>query len=299
VQIVSASRRSDIPAFYSRWFINRVRAGFCHTINPFGGQVRRVSLRPEDTLGFVFWTRHAKPLERRLDDLRDYRYYFHVTVNGYGPALERRNPRLEQAVAGFRRLADRISPARVNWRYDPIVLGESTPPEYHLRHFDELARELEGYTSRCYFSFVSVYGKTKRNMGATGLSWIEPGAETRAGLSKQLAAIAASRGIALLSCCEDALVCCGVGKARCVDGEILGLDQPLRSVPSRPQCGCVESVDIGAYDTCQFDCTYCYATNSWTAARRRAGAHDPEDTVLWRPSTMRGLDLDTRCAACP
>jgi len=295
-RIISASRRTDIPAFYGRWFLKRIVAGYCHWINPFGGQVMRVSLLPEDTYGIVFWTRFANPLMPHLRALSElgYRYYFHVTINGYDRALEARNPSTQSAIDSFRRLSDAVSPRLAVWRYDPIVLSGRTPPAAHLRTFEQLARGLAGYTERCIFSFVDAYGKTKRNLvsleNRERVGVYEGTAVERQTLAAQLAAIGSAHGIRLCACCEDALVGGMVGKAHCVDTELLDIP-PVKAVPSRAECGCVESVDIGAYDTCQFGCVYCYATNSWEAARRRAIAHDPEDTALWRPATLAGREL--------
>jgi hypothetical protein len=294
-RVISASRRTDIPAFYSRWLRNRIDAGFCDWINPFNSQARRVSLRPEDVHGFVFWTRFAEPLLPHLGvlDEHGYRYYFHVTINGYDRRFEARNPDTHRAVESFRRLSDRVSPHLTLWRYDPILLSESTPPAYHLRKFEALARALGGYTQRCYFSFVDVYGKTKRNLQAIEkqqpLGFYEGVTGQRRQLAASLAAIGAAHGIRLYACCEDLLVGGAIDKAHCVESELLGIES-LKAAPSRPECGCVESVDIGAYDTCQFGCVYCYATNSWQAARRRALAHDPDGTALWRPATAVARD---------
>jgi hypothetical protein len=305
MRIISASRRTDIPAFYARWFLNRVRAGFCHWINPFGGQVYRVSLRPEDCLAVVFWTRNPKPLLRDLDFLRQegYRFYFHFTINGYPKAVESHNPPVFDAIATFRRLAETISPELTLWRYDPILLSEATPESYHLERFDLLSGQLEGYTRRCYFSFVDFYGKTERNLQRVerehGLTFRRPSLEEQRRLAHQLRDIAATRGITLYSCCGDGLVGEGIEKAHCVDMDIVSRLRPelnlhLKPVPTRQDCGCVESADIGAYDTCIFGCAYCYATNSRTAAMERLQQHKPEDTVLWRPKTLQDVDLASR-----
>ncbi|MFB3827758.1 MAG: DUF1848 domain-containing protein [Bryobacteraceae bacterium] len=289
MHIVSASRRTDIPAFYAPWFLNRLRAGFCEVFNPFGGGLRRVSLLPGECAGFVFWTRHAAPLAPALVPIEraGFRFYFQYTITGYGPPLETRNPETQVAVRTFRMLADRISPGRVHWRYDPLVLSSATPAEYHLRRFERLARELEGATRRCYFSFVDYYGKTRRNLARiAGAAFTDPAAEQRVELVAKLDALAAAHGITLYSCCEPELAGGRVQPARCVDSELLGLGSGFRARPTREGCGCVESVDIGAYDTCRFGCAYCYATSSREAAARRAAAHDSETPALWRPAGL-------------
>ncbi|MHB0979135.1 MAG: DUF1848 domain-containing protein [Thermoleophilia bacterium] len=301
-RVVSVSRRTDIPAFYTEWFMNRVRAGFCHWMNPFGGQVYRVSLRPEDCLALVFWTRNARPLMRHLDALsaEGHRFYFHYTINGYPREIDTHAPPEPAAVAALRRLAAIVSPELVMWRYDPVVFSSITPGEYHVRRFESLSAQLEGSTRRCYLSFVDPYGKTQRNLARVDrelhLGPRRPDAAEQRELLAQLAPIADARGMTLHACCDDPAPDLGVQKARCIDPDVirhLGPDvlRKLKAAPSREGCGCVEAVDIGAYDTCTFGCIYCYATNSRKAALARRARHDPTDTILWRPDTMRGVDL--------
>ncbi|HET8630866.1 MAG TPA: DUF1848 domain-containing protein [Thermomicrobiales bacterium] len=305
MRVISASRRTDIPAFYSRWFLSRIRAGFCHWINPYGGQVNRVSLRPEDCVALIFWSRNPRPLLPHLRFLHDegYRFYFHFTINGYPRAIESHNPPVRSTIATFRQIAEAVSPDLIHWRYDPILLSEATPPSYHFQQFDSLAQQLEGYTRRCYFSFVDFYGKTERNLRNVArehsLSFQRPDLEAQRRLASQLRDIAAARGITLYSCCNDGLVGDGIQPSHCIDLDTIAnlrpdLELHLRSAPTRQDCGCVECDDIGVYDTCAFGCAYCYATNSRRAALRRLEAHDPDDTVLWRPASLRGVDLVER-----
>lgn len=302
MKIISASRRTDIPAFYSQWLLNRIRAGFCHWINPFSRQVYRVSLQPEDCLAIVFWTRNPKPLLPHVDFLRNegYYFYFHFTIIGYPKSIESNNPSLNVSIKNFQQVSEQVSPERVQWRYDPIVLSDITPPSYHIERFDFLSRQLAGYTKRCYFSFVDFYGKTERNLGLVsqkyGVKFQRPSLEEQRRLVEQLRDIAAPRGITLYSCCEDALIGAGVEKAHCLDMDLIRMlrsdaEFHLKAAPTRQDCGCVESVDIGAYESCIFGCVYCYATNSRNTALMHMRDHDPNDTVLWRPSTLRGVDL--------
>jgi hypothetical protein len=284
LNLISASRRTDIPACYSRWFLGRLAEGFCEWVNPFNGQAYRVSLLPEDVVGLVCWTRHPAPLVPSLDSLarRGYRFAFHVTINGYPRELESHNPPVERAVRSFRELAGRLAPDRAWWRYDPILLTEATPARWHLRNFSALARALEGATRRCYFSFTSFYRKTRRNLEASGLRWREPAAEEKLDLTARLRRIARRHGIDLYSCCDDRLLAAGVEKAHCVEAP------GLEPAPTRPDCGCSRSVDIGAYDTCPLGCVYCYATSSRRAALVRLRAHDSRDAALWRPGPTAG-----------
>lgn len=276
MHLISASRRTDIPAFYSRWFLGRLAEGFCEWVNPFNGRTHRVSLLPEDVLGIVCWTRNPAPLVSSLDALgrRGYHFAFQFTINGYPRQLESHNPPVEAAARAFRDLAGRLAPDRVWWRYDPILVTDATPAEWHLRNFAALARALEGATRRCYFSFASFYRKTRRNLDASGLEWREPAVEEKLDLTGRLSGIARGHGLEMFSCSDDRLPAAGVRKAHCV--EAAGVEP----APTRPDCGCSRSVDIGAYDTCPFGCAYCYATGNRRAALARLKAHDPRAAAL-------------------
>ena len=303
--IISISRRTDIPAFYSRWLMNRIRAGYCHVLHPFAGTLNRVSLSPEDCAALVFWTRNPRPMIRHLPvlDRMGYRYYFHVTLNGYPPTVESHNPPLASALDAVLRLAECVGPERIIWRYDPILTADELSPTYHLQQFDTLSSRLEGATRRCYISFVAPYAKTLRNLHRVereaGMHFRTLPTEGQRSLAKQLSSLASVHSMRLYACCNDHLVGDGVLKGECVGREMIRLINPqvgnrLVLAPTRPQCGCVRSIDIGAYDTCVFGCAYCYATNSRQAALRRLHAHDPSDTLLFRPASLRGVDLSTR-----
>ena len=300
--LISASRRTDLPAFHLPWFLARVRAGFCHWVHPYNASVSRISLAPEDVSAIVFWTRHPGALLPHLDELRErYALAFQVTINGYGPPLETHNPPASKAVADLERLADRAGVDGVLWRYDPIVLGGGLDAREHVRRFRALAERLEGVTRRCTFSFVDFYGKTERNLARLereeGTHFDRPGLEEKRALAQELAGIAARHGIDLRSCCDDSLLGEGVGKSRCVDPEVMeavrGADlvPAPRAAPTRKDCGCVRSVDVGTYDTCSFGCAYCYAVGRRETARRRLREADPADTLLWRPPSLRGKTL--------
>lgn len=307
MRVISASRRTDIPAFYTPWLLGRLKAGFCHWVNPFGGQVYRVSLSPEDVLALVLWTRDPRPLLTRLDELDGLgfagRSYFHVTVNGYPPALDPCVPDVRTILPALRTLVARVGPERVLWRYDPIVLSADGPlsARQHVRRFASLAAALDGLTGSCSFSFATWYAKTGRRLDAVSraedLTLLrEPPLEDRRRLAAELCGIAAAHGIRLSACCGPELTGSGVRLGHCVDGALVqalrpDLDLRLAAVPTRPGCGCCAATDIGAFDTCLGGCAYCYATAGQAVARRRHREHDPSDSLLWRPARLRGLDL--------
>jgi hypothetical protein len=304
-EIVSASRRTDLPAYHARWFANRMRAGYCHWIHPFTGAVRRVSLRAEDVIAFVFWTRHPGPLMPFLPELveRGTPFLFQYTITAEGAPVESHGPTLAAQIGRFAELSRRYGADAVLWRYDPVLLSDDHAPEIHIARFADLAARLEGMTRRCTFSFVDFYGKTVRNLArveaVTGMSFHRPSSEEKRVLARNLAEIAGERGMELLSCCDESLVGEGIGRSRCVDpiavARVAGGEPPeLPPRPTRKDCGCVRSIDIGTYDTCGFGCAYCYAVTSRAAALRRLAGADPDDTVLWRPPSLRGVDLAER-----
>ena len=290
--IVSVSRRTDIPAFYLPWFLERVRAGWCAYRHPFSGRWFRVSLQPEDVIGFVFWTKNLGPLLRHLPELREqgFRFYCHLTLTGLPRPIEGRIPFPERTVEHARRFAEACGPSALIWRFDPICLTDLTPRSWVLETFDRLAGALGGATARCYTSFVQPYSRTVRNLAAEGLELLLTTPEERIGLAQQLARRAAEAGMRLHACCNDELVGELIAKGRCVDPEVLrevGVPAErlagVRPAPSRKQCGCYRSHDIGAFETCPARCLYCYAVANHERAAACRRAHDPRAAWLTAP----------------
>jgi hypothetical protein len=298
MQVVSASRRTDIPAGYAEWFLNRVRAGFARVPNPFNPrQVTTISLRPDEVACLVFWTRDPRPLLPYLDELdeRGFRSYFQVTITGLPQLLEPGVPTEAAAVGAIRELAGRLGPRRVIWRYDPLLLSDLTPPATIAATFDRLSRALEGSVVRVMVSFLRPYRQVtarlrrlerEHHLGLRGLSRELPAAERveRRELLARLAEIAVRRGLRLLTCAEaDDYSPQGVPPGACIDGELIrelwGIDVPARKDPGqRPECRCIRSVDLGIYGTCRHGCRYCYAAADRTLTR---GRHDPASPILF------------------
>ncbi len=278
MEIISASRRTDLPAFYAEWFMERVRAGTATYRNPFGGKSCQVSLQPDDVHSFVFWSKDFRPLLPHLPELdsRGYNSCFLFTITSLPQALEPAVCSPTVAVETLRQLARRYGSARVHWRYDPIVISAITDYIHHIRSFGRLCRALQGYTGRCYVSFVQMYGKTRRNLARLrpAVDCRLPAREQQRWLVAVLARLAAKSGITIHACCAEHLVGGAVQRGSCVDGKLLAELFPDRPAlfsarPTRPGCGCTASRDIGAYDTCLHGCVYCYAT----ASREIAVAH--------------------------
>lgn len=285
--IISASRRTDIPAFYSDWMLNRLQQGQVLVRNPFNAhQVSRLSLDPQTVDCIVFWTKNPAPMLPRLAEIErlGYRYYFQFTLTAYGRDMERTLPPKAEVIATFQKLAERIGPERVLWRFDPILLSRTLTPAYHLDGFEYLAEQLGPYTRTCTISFLRLYEKCKRNLQDCELLALDENEKRR--FVGQLAAIAKKNKLRLAACCDPFLSeQCGIESARCIDDRVLAalLGQPIHAKKDpgqRPGCGCVVSVDIGAYNSCPHGCRYCYANSNERVASRNRAAHSPDSPLL-------------------
>lgn len=294
--IVSVSYRTDIPAFYGEWFRNRLKAGFALVENPYGGKFSTVSLKRRDVDGFVFWTRNIQPFLGILDEVHAQTYPFVVshTLTGYPQALESRAADANKMTGVLQDLARRFGPKALVWRYDPILISSLTPTDWHLENFAGLARGLKGACDEVVVSFAQIYKKTVRNLGAAsekyGFSWQDPKDDAKKGLIDKLAAIARDQGMTLRVCCQPHLCPPGVEASKCVDPErlfaIAGHEFPFKYKGTRPDCGCAESRDIGAYDSCPQGCAYCYAVTDRAKALRNLKSHDPNGAFLITPQNM-------------
>jgi hypothetical protein len=293
--ILSASRRTDIPAFYARWFIERIRAGYCLAPNPFHPrQAPRLSLAPQDIQVIVFWTRFARPLMPYLDELeqRGFRFYFQYTLLDYPRQIDTASPSLQARLQTFRQLADAIGPQHLVWRYDPILFSSQTPPDFHLEKYSRLAEEVRSYTEHSVISILTPYRKIQprlRALADQGLSILHP-FDIHAGwfssLMRSIAGCAHANGMSIASCSSEiALADYGIQPGKCIDDEYLrrtfGLEVSSAKDPGqRKLCGCVASKDLGVYDTCLFGCQYCYAVSSFARSQANHARHDPHGSAL-------------------
>ena len=298
--IISASRRTDIPAFYADWFVNRIRAEYCIVPNPFNpNQISRVALGPEDVDVIVFWTRNPRPLMRHLAELdaRGYRYYFQYTLLDNPRPIDPHVPTLDTSLRTLRELAGRVGPERVIWRYDPIVWSNVTGLEFHQRTYDHIARALHGHTHRSVISLLDVYHKAEKRLKALtqeGIELVTPSEDDVGKLMRAMVKTAIANDIEITSCAEQLdLHPYGVRPGKCVDDEyikrVFGLDVTHQKDPSqRPACGCVASRDIGMYDSCLFGCAYCYATSNFERARVNHAQHHPDSPSLlgWHDASV-------------
>jgi len=298
--IVSASYRSDIPAFYGDWFLKRLAAGFCRVVNPYGGQVHEIALTPEAVAGFVFWTRNPGPFRAALEEVarRGYPFVVQVTATGYPRALETSVLPAERLVALVEEIGTAFGPRVAVWRYDPVLITSATPADWHRRNFATLARAFAGKVDEVVFSFAHIYAKTRSNLNRAahghGFTWDDPAEADKRALLAELAAIARNLGLKATLCAQPELLspdmAVGLEAARCIDAErlsdVAGRPIAARAKGNRPGCLCAESRDIGAYDSCPHGCVYCYAVRRPELAKRGFQAHDPESPFLVAPKAV-------------
>lgn len=271
--------------------MNRIEEGYCCVINPFNtGQVSCVSLKPDDVDIIVFWTKDAVPMIEHTDtlDRKGFSYYFQYTVNGYPPELEPNLPSLDSSIGTFKRLVSKIGPEKVIWRYDPILVSDLTPVEYHIKQFYKIADGLRGNTGRVVVSIVDGYRAAKGRLKRADIGY-DPDLTGRHGFADMMtiiAQIAADAGLEIYSCAEVIdLQPFGIQPGKCIDDEyirsVFGIDVTAKKDKTqRAECGCVTSKDIGQYDTCLHGCQYCYATRSATLSVSNAAQHFPDSPSL-------------------
>jgi hypothetical protein len=288
--IISASYRTDIPAFYAPWFVNRFHAGFARTVNPYGGQVGTVPLTADAVDGFVFWTRNLEPFFGALEAVcnRNLPFVVQYTITGYPRALDAATIGSDRAIGHLREVAARYGPEVSVWRYDPIVFTSLTPPAWHRNNFRRLCGAMKGMADEVVVSFTQIYRKTARNLAsaadARSFQWWDPPAEEKRAFLTGLGEIAHDLGLRLTLCDQPELRTAAIAEARCIDAERLGrvAGRPV-SVPKRSHrktCGCWSSRDIGAYDSCPHGCAYCYAVNNRHAAKRHWRQHNSSSLSL-------------------
>lgn len=285
--IISASRRTDIPSYYSDWFFNRIKEGYAYVRNPMNfHQIGEVTLSPNIVDGIVFWTKNPLPMINRLDELSDYIYYFQFTLNAYGKDVEPNIPSKNNIlIPAFQELSQKSGKDKVIWRYDPILFNDYYTAEYHLKYFKILVDKLAEYTEKCTVSFLDLYKNTQKSTASLKLK--NPTFQQKEELMQQFSEIAGDAGIYIDTCAEDIDVSkFGVRHAHCIDKarfERLGNCKLIveKDKNQRPECGCVASIDIGAYSSCKNGCLYCYANFSQNTVSKNYSLHDPHSPLLF------------------
>ncbi len=283
--IVSASRATDVPAFYADWFFRRLEEGYVRWRNPYNRKDSYVSF--EKTRFIVFWSKNPAPLLPFLPKLKERGIgcYIYFTLNDYeAEGLEPNVPSLAQRIETFKRLVNALGPGAVVWRFDPLILTDRISGRDLLGKIYHVGEELKGYTEKLVFSFADIgsYKKVGRNLTAKGVNFKEWSPEWMRMFAARLAAVNRERwGYRLATCAEAVdLSEYGIEHNRCIDPELiarLSPDLDLSALKAdkgqRLLCGCIQSKDIGAYNTCPHGCLYCYANTSPTIAASNFKKH--------------------------
>ena len=284
--ILSASRRTDIPAFFSDWFMNRLRDGYLLVRNPMNyHQVSKIELFPAVLDCIVFWTKNPRPLLPYLAEISEsYPFYFQYTLNAYGKDIEQNLPDVGERVRTLQTLADAIGKERVIWRYDPVLLSPKYDIRWHVETFGRLAKELAPFIESAVFSYFDSYPKVENNIrGQKARACDQTEMET---LSREFSSIAGANGLTLKTCAETIdLEKYGIAHNCCIDPalieKITGCSiRAKKDANQRPECGCAESVDIGQYNTCRHGCRYCYANFNPKSVETFLRQHDKNSPLL-------------------
>ncbi len=292
--IISASRRTDIPSYYSSWFINRLRAGYVLVQNPFNAaQIRKISLNPHDVAAIVFWTRDASNLLLHINEIRErgFSFIFQYTITPKYDLLEPNTVPLEYSAQKITTLANITGPNRIIWRYDPIILSKDYDFDFHISRFSTLCKPLQGAAKIVKVSMLQNYSKVKRSFKRlkfdfTAVSIEMPNVQE---FLRILNTIAIAHGFTMHVCCGDATFDgTGIERSGCISPEILhaavGEKFTLkRDLGQRSLCNCLPSIDIGAYSTCIRACAYCYATRSFASAQNFFAQFDQQREILKLP----------------
>lgn len=284
--IISASRRTDIPTYFTDWFLNRINEKYVLVRNPMNiHQVSKIDLSPEIVDCIVFWTKNPKPMLQKLDQLQDYKYYFQFTLNSYDKDIEENVPlKNVEVIDTFKKLSDKIGPEKVVWRYDPILINNKYSVEYHAEYFGKLAKQLQSYTEKCTISFMDFYDKINANI--KGLNIVQMKTSDKQKIAGYLSSIASEYGLKMESCAEDIeLIDFGITHASCIDAKLISriIGSPIdveKDKNQRLECGCVASIDIGLYNTCLNGCKYCYANHNYNVVRKNFAKYNINSPLL-------------------
>ncbi len=284
--ILSASRRTDIPCYYADWFYNRIKEGFLYVRNPVNRhQVSEIRISPKVVDCIVFWTKNPAPMFPRMDELKGYPFYFQCTLTPYGTDIEPHVLQKKGAIIpAFQTLSARIGPEKVIWRYDPILFNDKYTPAYHINAFAQIAGALRGYTGKCVISFVDRYAKNRKSLDLMRVYDLEEA--QLAVFAKKLCDIARENGMEMVSCTEKMdLESYGITHSCCIDKKliesIIGCQMHVgKDRNQRAECGCMESIDVGVYDTCPNGCVYCYANHKQESVAANSRKYNPSSPLL-------------------
>lgn len=281
--IINASARTDIPAYYSEWFMHRLKDGYVYVRNPYyPTQITKYLLNPEVVDSIIFCSKNPRPMLSKLQELKPYHPYFFVTITPYGKEIEPQVPPYQEVIKDICQISKQLGSHCVCFRYDPIFLNQYYTIEKHIEIFDEMTTQLQGYVHDCVISFIDLYAKTKKNF--PGIQ--EVTIEDQKRLAAAFAKIAANKGIHIKTCAESFdLSEYGITHEGCINRQLLKevtgcTMKELKSQPLRKECHCYPSRDIGEYNTCMHGCLYCYANENKKQVIENYQRHDPLSPLL-------------------
>lgn len=304
--ILSVSRRTDIPAFHSEWFYNRINEGEVYVRNPMNvHSVSKIKLSSDIIECIVFWTKN--PSQEFIDNVRmldekGYKYYFQFTITSYDNSIEKNVPEKKMIMQKFRSLSGKIGKEKIIWRYDPIFINDTYSIDYHCKYFEYIASKLSGYTNKCVISFIDKYAKIKKRLEAENIT--ELSFEQMKIIGKSFSEIGKKHNIEIETCCEKIdLLSYGIRKGHCIDGELIKhlTNKPYifkKDACQRKDCGCIASVDIGSYNSCSHNCLYCYA-NWEDDVKENEMSYDFKSPILCSELKQDDKISERKITSCP
>ena len=280
--IINTGSRTDIPAFFSKWFLNRINEGFVYSRNPFNNDIYRYELNPKTVDVLCFCSKNPGPMIKHLDEINDYNQFWFVTITPYGKDIEPNVPDYRNVIKSFKELSEVSGPQKVAWRYDPIFISEKYDLDFHIDKFEEMSSELEGFTNDCTISFIDLYKKVLRNFSEVN----EVTKDEQLIIGENFAKIAQKYDFKMKTCVEGTLLeQFGFDSSGCMTQKVLekaigfNLKVPKGKYIIR-DCNCLFGRDIGAYNTCLHGCRYCYANSNIKLVKKNQKLHNPTSPIL-------------------
>ena len=281
--ILNTGSRTDVPAYYSEWFYNRIKEGFVYTRNPYNPKlIHSYKLNPSVVDVLVFCTKNPEPMMERLDEINHFNQFWGITLTAYGKDIEPNVPDKHRIIECIKELSNRFGSHSVEWRYDPVFLSDKYTKEVHLRSFEHIASKLSRSIEVCVISFIDLYQKTIKNFPGVN----EVSLEDQIELIKAFVEIGKKYNIRIKTCLENKILEeYGVDTSGCLTQSVLerSLNQRL-NIPkqnlAREGCECLLGNDIGAYNSCLHGCVYCYANYDMKLVRENMKKHNKNSPLL-------------------
>lgn len=282
--IINTGNRTDIPAYFSKWFFNRIKDGYVYVRNPYYfNQIVKYRLSPEVVDCLAFCTKNPEPFLSRIDEIKDFSQFWFVTITPYNKDIEPNVPSKGKVIESFKKLSNIVGSKNIEWRYDPIFINDKYSIQFHREAFEEMASSLSGYTNYCIISFVDLYESTKRNF----INIKEVSYENRNILAKEFVSIGKKYNIKIKTCLEgEDYSKYGVDCSGCMTKGVIerainnNIKVPISKIATREGCNCLLGNDIGVYNTCAHGCVYCYANYNHNIVKDSIKNHDPNSPLL-------------------